>query len=90
MPAERHRLPLLTGHPEDPLTPERIREIRLALGLTLAEAAAQVGVQLRAWQRWEQDSASHNHRSPRGPAEKLIRNMAYQARFKGKHSKGEA
>lgn len=36
-----------------PPTPHQIRSVRLALGLTQAEAAAWVHVTPRAWQWWE-------------------------------------
>lgn len=52
--------------PKQPaLTPARIRAIRKGLGLTVAQAAAKVGVAPRTWLGWElpsQDrrpSASH-------------------------------
>lgn len=54
------------------LDPETVKAIRTEAGLTLAAAAAAVGVGLRAWQRWEQPADQPGHRAPRGPAAKAI------------------
>ena len=45
-------------------TPNRLRKIRAAAGLTQTEAAAVVYVGLRAWQRWEQDGGDNSRAMP--------------------------
>ena len=52
----------------EPLTPERIKAIREALGLTQAEAAERVRVSQSVWSAWERGT-----RTPSRQSELLIR-----------------
>ena len=56
-----------------PLTAQRIREIRLSLKLTQAEAAEKIGVARRTWMYWE--SATRDQ-STSPAAARLIRMLA--------------
>lgn len=52
-----------SGIPPSSPTPEQIREIRLAAGLTQTEAAALAYVALRTWQKWEDSTGGESART---------------------------
>lgn len=56
-------MPTMTAPRKPALTPARIRAIRKGLGLTVAQAAAKVGVTPRGWKSWEIPS-QQRHPSP--------------------------
>jgi DNA-binding transcriptional regulator YiaG len=65
---------------DTPMTPERIKAIRTALGLTQAEFAARLETTCRHIQRWEY--AGENaavQRAPRGPSAAMLRALEREA-----------
>lgn len=64
------------------MTPAEIRATREALGLTQSEFAERIGCQLRAVQRWEQDSDGPSSRQPRGAALTVLKLLQQEAKRK--------
>lgn len=65
------------------MTPQRVKEIRKRLGMTLAEASDHVGVHIRTWQKWETVEGP-NSRTPRGAARKVLEKMEHEGRCRPK------
>ncbi len=57
------------------MTPDRVRAIRTALGMTQEALARELGVTLSAVRSWERPADSPHHRTPGGAAVKSLERL---------------
>lgn len=81
IPLAHRRCPVKTSLGKD-FPPERVRAIRLALGMTLKEAGARAGVSMNIWSRWEREADKPSASRPNTSACMILEKMEGEAKYK--------
>lgn len=72
--------PVQTNQPNQEWPPERVKALRMRLGLTFAEFAERLGVKLASAQKWCVPVNASNYRKPSGPVVALLNRLEEDAR----------